>query len=272
MLQQPTTTTEGIPSEEEQETLPPMLPAGPRDCSRRWSAGDRARYDAWASSVLPRARGAIERAFERDEDEGRDQGVDLLSLPLPSFAAPLPLEVNGIADLPLSTLRAGLLPARLNAEAAREDEGFGVDAIATKLAEWLRFPYAAEALLDSAAAAAASEEEVENLSVSSLLSSPLSKKHHHRRRRPLPASVDWSTKNVLGPVKNQHINGTPCGCCWSFATTGVVEGVVGVVSGKIPPSLSEQQLIDCDRGPPFDDLGCDGGSVEGKLGEREREG
>ena len=113
---------------------------------------------------------------------------------------------------------------------------------------------------------------MENLSVSSLLSSPLSKKHHHRRRRPLPASVDWSTKNVLGPVKNQHINGTPCGCCWSFATTGVVEGVVGVVSGKIPPSLSEQQLIDCDRGPPFDDLGCDGGSVEGKLGEREREG
>ena len=31
------------------------------------------------------------------------------------------------------------------------------------------------------------------------------------------------------------------------------------------PSLSEQQLIDCDRGPPFDDLGCAGGSVEGAV-------
>lgn len=262
---------------EEEEA--PLLPAGPRDCSRRWaSSGDRASFDAWTASVLPRARAAIERAFERNEERSLQADGGSSSLELPRLAllrrAELPLlEINGIADLPLSTLRAGLLPAHLNAEAAKDDEGFGADAIAEKLAEWLRFPYAAEALLDSAAsaadAAAASSSSSEDL-----LSIPLpwlsSKKHHHRRR-PLPASVDWSAQNVLGPVKNQHINGTPCGCCWAFATTGVVEAVVGVVSQKSPPSLSEQQIIDCDRGPPFDDLGCEGGSVEGEWRRREGE-
>jgi hypothetical protein len=70
------------------------------------------------------------------------------------------------------------------------------------------------------------------------------------------------------PLQNQHINGTPCGCCWSFAATGVVEPVVALAraaSGLPPPSLSEQQLIDCDRGPPAYDLGCQGGSVEGAV-------
>ena len=246
-------------------------PAGPRDCSRRWSATDRARFDAWTSSVLPRARGAIERAFDADEERERE-GEDLFELPLSFASRPLPLEVNGVADLPLSTLRAGLLPSRLNdAEAAaKEDEGLGLDALAARLAEWLRFPYAADALLDAAAAAASaspaassSEEEQDDLP-SLALSPPSLSRHRKRPKRPLPASVDWSTEGVLGPVKNQHINGTPCGCCWAFATTGVVEGAVGVAAGKTPPSLSEQQLIDCDRGGPFDDLGCEGGSVEGK--------
>ncbi len=61
-----------------------------------------------------------------------------------------------------------------------------------------------------------------------------------------PKSVDWTTKGVVGPVKNQHVNGSACGCCWTFATTGVVECIVAMATGK-PISLSEQQLIDCDR-------------------------
>ena len=228
--------------------------------------------------MLPRAQRAIERASGREEKERDEYLLRRLPLLSPFLASPLPLEINGIADLQLSTLRAGLLPAHVNAEAAKEDEGFGLEAVSKKLAEWLRFPYATEALLDAAAASAAavasdgndgdgdSDSDDDSSENSSSSSSSLSKRHglHKKHRRPLPASVDWSTKNVLGPVKNQHINGIPCGCCWSFATTGVVEGVVGVVSGKTPPSLSEQQLIDCDRGPPFDDLGCDGGSVEGE--------
>lgn len=35
-----------------------------------------------------------------------------------------------------------------------------------------------------------------------------------------PASVDWRTSGVVGPVKNQHVGGAPCGCCWAFATIG----------------------------------------------------
>ena len=240
--------------------------------------GDGSRRPGGAARLLAEVvlgrQGEVRRldlAFEKSEEDHQEEEF----LELPPFALPrpeLPLEINGIADLPVQTLRAGLLPARLNAEAAEDDEGFGVDAVATKLAEWLRFPYATEALLDAAASAAdaaaaasSSSEEEEDLSIPL---PALSKRHHHRHpKRPLPASVDWSTKNVLGPIKNQHINGTPCGCCWAFATTGVVEAVVGVVSEKSPPSLSEQQIIDCDRGPPFDDLGCDGGSVEGEWRE-----
>ena len=44
----------------------------------------------------------------------------------------------------------------------------------------------------------------------------------------------------------QHVGGAPCGCCWAFATIGVTECIVGMAQGK-PISLSEQQLIDCDR-------------------------
>ena len=50
----------------------------------------------------------------------------------------------------------------------------------------------------------------------------------------------------MGPVKDQHVNGTKCGCCWTFATTGVVEAINTIATGKVE-AVSEQQLIDCDR-------------------------
>ena len=63
---------------------------------------------------------------------------------------------------------------------------------------------------------------------------------------PLPRAVDWRSKGIVGPVKNQHVNGSACGCCWAFATTGVTECIVAMYTGQ-PIALSEQQLIDCDR-------------------------
>ena len=50
----------------------------------------------------------------------------------------------------------------------------------------------------------------------------------------------------MGPIKNQHVNGSKCGCCWSFATIAVVESINAMATGQMDV-LSEQQLIDCDR-------------------------
>ena len=68
----------------------------------------------------------------------------------------------------------------------------------------------------------------------------------------VPQYHDWRLFGAVNPVKDQAV----CGSCWSFGTTGTIEGVYFVQTGHLI-RLSEQQLIDCSW--QQGDNGCDGG-------------
>lgn len=74
----------------------------------------------------------------------------------------------------------------------------------------------------------------------------------------LASSVNWVVKGAVTPVKDQG----QCGSCWSFSTTGALEGAYAIKYG-ILKSFSEQQLVDCDtRGNGGSDHGCNGGLMD----------
>lgn len=69
--------------------------------------------------------------------------------------------------------------------------------------------------------------------------------------KPLPVAFDWRLHGAVTPVKNQG----DCGSCWSFSTTGNIEGQ-WFLAGHNLTSFSEQNFVSCDTLLSF---GCHGG-------------
>ena len=68
--------------------------------------------------------------------------------------------------------------------------------------------------------------------------------------------VNWVEKGAVTDVKNQG----SCGSCWSFSTTGSLEGAHFIATGSLE-SFSEEQFVQCDYGVTKN-LGCNGGLMD----------
>jgi len=78
--------------------------------------------------------------------------------------------------------------------------------------------------------------------------------HHHTNEA--AESIDWRAQGAVTQVKNQRI----CGDCYTFSSTGAIEGANFIKNGLLL-SLSEQQLTSCGKITGSDN-GCNGGDMD----------
>ncbi|MBN3308833.1 CATL2 protein, partial [Amia calva] len=69
-----------------------------------------------------------------------------------------------------------------------------------------------------------------------------------------PPSLDWRTKGYVTPVKDQG----KCHSCWAFSAAGALEGLHFKKTRRLV-ALSEQNLVDCVKGPGYKSKGCNKG-------------
>lgn len=75
---------------------------------------------------------------------------------------------------------------------------------------------------------------------------------NYKPKSTTPDIWSWQQQGVVGPVKDQG----SCGSCWTFSTAGNIESL-NYMKDKSQGfmTMSEQQLIDCDKS----NFGCGGG-------------
>eukprot|EP01114_Cavostelium_apophysatum_P015813 TRINITY_DN4390_c0_g2_i1.p1 TRINITY_DN4390_c0_g2~~TRINITY_DN4390_c0_g2_i1.p1 ORF type:complete len:347 (+),score=84.45 TRINITY_DN4390_c0_g2_i1:313-1353(+) len=74
----------------------------------------------------------------------------------------------------------------------------------------------------------------------------------------MPSKWSWIDRGVVTPVKNQ----LDCGSCWTFSTTGNIEGQWSLWGNSTLVSLSEQWIVDCSNSclaGGICNAGCEGG-------------
>ena len=80
----------------------------------------------------------------------------------------------------------------------------------------------------------------------------------HSNTSEIPSSIDWTERGAVTAVKDQG----QCGSCWSFSTTGALEGAYQI-KYNVLKTFSEQNLIDCDNFKTGgSDLACHGGMMD----------
>lgn len=74
-----------------------------------------------------------------------------------------------------------------------------------------------------------------------------------------PESVDWRSKNVVTPVKNQE----SCGSCWAFSATETMESMLAIATGTLLV-LAPQAYVNCVQNPREcgGNGGCGGATME----------